>query len=539
MKRIASSVDPVLPATPISSIDLVSVTNLRVSINGSATPAVDGVSFSIAAGECLAIVGESGSGKTLTARSLVGLTPDTASVSADQLTIAGVDARQLGERAWRRVRGAVVGLVSQDALVSLDPLRRIGSEVAEPLQVHEKLTRVQQRERVLRLLQRVAIPEPAVRARQYPHELSGGLRQRALIASALAGEPVLLIADEPTTALDVTVQAQVLALLGDLKASGLALLLISHDLAVVQNLADRVAVMKDGRFVEVAETATLFSAPTHDYTRQLLKAATEMRTAPAAQAERRVVLCARDLVKSYRRSRDEFRAVDGVSFDLHAGSTVGVVGESGSGKTTLAKMLLGIENPDRGEVLVNGESWSGLPEARRRARRGRIQVIHQNALDVFDPRFTVKRIIAEAVELDGVPRSLRASRIAELLDDVALDASLLTRRPHQLSGGQRQRVAIARALARRPDILVCDEPVSALDVSVQTQVLDLLAGLQRSMGLAMVFISHDLAVVRGLSHHVLVMKDGVVVEQGETEELFERPQHPFTKELLAAIPTAP
>lgn len=536
MSEPVSAIDPAAPVGVASASTLVSVTNLRVSIAGSATPAVDGVSFSIAAGECLAIVGESGSGKTLTARSLVGLTPDTASVSADHLMIADVDARHLGERAWRRLRGAVVGLVSQDALVSLDPLRRIGNEVAEPLQVHKKLTRAQQRDRVLSLLQRVAIPEPEVRARQYPHELSGGLRQRALIASALAGGPVLLIADEPTTALDVTVQAQVLALLADVKASGVALLLISHDLAVVRNLADRVAVMKDGRFVEAAETVTLFTAPAHDYTRRLLAAATELRSAPPAPTESRIVLSARDLVKSYRRHRDEFRAVDGVSFDLHAGTTVGVVGESGSGKTTVAKMLLGIESPDRGEVLVNGEAWSGLPEARRRVRRGSIQVIHQNALDVFDPCFTVKRILAEAVALSGSPRRLRGGRIAELMEQVALAEVLLARRPHQLSGGQRQRVAIARALARRPEILVCDEPVSALDVSVQAQVLDLLAGLQRSMGLAMVFISHDLAVVRGLSHQVLVMKDGVVVEQGQTGELFARPQHPFTKQLLAAIP---
>lgn len=516
--------------------DIVSVVDLRVSFPGSGLAAVDGVSFSVAAGECLAIVGESGSGKTLTARSLVGLTPDTAHVDAAQLTVAGVDARGLAERGWRRLRGAVVGLVSQDALVSLDPLRRIGNEVAEPLQVHERMSRAQQSERMLELLTQVAIPQPAVRARQYPHELSGGLRQRALIASALAAGPVLLIADEPTTALDVTVQAHVLALLEELKASGLALLLISHDLAVVRHIADRVAVMKDGRFVETAETAALFTAPSHEYTRALLRAATSIRSAPASSNDRLIVLSARDLVKSYRRPRGSFRAVDGVSFDLPAGSTVGIVGESGSGKTTLAKMLLGIEKPDRGEVLLDGEAWSELPEAQRRARRNQIQVIHQNSLDAFDPRFTVKRILAEAVALEGTPRRLRGKRIAELMDDVALPAALLTRRPHQLSGGQQQRVAIARALARRPQILVCDEPVSALDVSVQAQVLDVLAGLQRRMGLAMVFIAHDLSVVRGLSHQILVMKDGVVVEQGETEELFARSQHPFTRQLLASIP---
>lgn len=516
-----------------SVTNLVSVTNLSVSFAGAPTPAVDGVSFCIAAGECLAIVGESGSGKTLTARSLIGLTPDTAQVRFDKLSIADVDTRALTEQAWRQLRGAIVGLVSQDALVSLDPLRRVAAEVAEPLHVHENLARTQVRERVLDLLRRVAIPLPEVRARQYPHELSGGLRQRALIASALAAGPVLLIADEPTTALDVTVQAQVLALLGELKASGLALLLISHDLAVVRNLADRVAVMKDGRFVEVADTATLFTAPTQEYTRRLLRAATEVRSAPPADTASPIVLSARGLVKSYRRPHGRFRAVDGVTFDLRSGSTVGIVGESGSGKTTLAKMLLGIEKPDEGEVLLNGEVWSSLPESRRRAHRARIQVIHQNSLDVFDPRFTVKKILAEAVALEGTPRTHRTGRIAELMKAVALPTALLTRRPHQLSGGQQQRVAIARALARRPEILVCDEPVSSLDVTVQAQVLDLLARLQRSRGLSMVFISHDLAVVRGLSHQILVMKDGVVVEQGEAEELFTRPQHPFTKHLLA------
>ncbi len=516
--------------------EVVSVVDLRVGFPGSALPAVDGVSFSIAAGECFAIVGESGSGKTLTARSLLGLTADTAQVEAARLTVAGVDARALGERGWRKLRGAVVGLVSQDALTSLDPLRRIGNEVAEPLQVHEKLSRAGQRERVLLLLERVAMPQPAVRARQYPHELSGGLRQRALIASALAAGPVLLIADEPTTALDVTVQARVLALLAELKASGLALLLISHDLAVVRGLADRIAVMKNGRFVETADAATLFSAPGHEYTRALLHAATSIRSAPDSSNDGPIVLSARDLVKSYRRPPGSFRAVDGVSFDLRAGSTVGIVGESGSGKTTLAKMLLGIEKPDRGEVLLDGKAWSELPEGQRRGRRGRIQVIHQNSLDVFNPRFTVKRVLAEAVALDGVPSRRRSERSAELMDAVALPATLLARRPHELSGGQQQRVAIARALARRPQILVCDEPVSALDVSVQAQVLDLLAGLQSSMGLSMVFISHDLAVVRGLSHEVLVMKDGVVVEHGETEELFARPRHPFTRQLLAAAP---
>ena len=520
-------------------MSVLTVRNLRLSFPGARAPVVDGVSFDVAAGECLAIVGESGAGKTLTARSLLGLTPDTARVSADELTVAGVDARGLSEAAWRRLRGAAVGLVSQDALVSLDPLRRIGSEVAEPLRVHERrLSSAGRSARVLELLAKVAMPEPAIRARQYPHQLSGGLRQRALIASALAGKPTLLVADEPTTALDVTVQAKILRLLGDLRDSGIGLLLISHDLAVVRSLADRVAVMHDGQLVETADTRTLFDAPQRPYTRRLLAAATPPHRGLGESSGGVAVLSARDLVKTYRRAGVRFRAVDGVSFDVHAGETVGIVGESGSGKTTVARMLLGIEKPDRGDVVMDDEPWSAVPEGRRMSRRARIQFIHQDALSAFDPRFTVKKILFEAIDLSDTRRRERHGRAVDLLEQVSLPAALLGRRPHQLSGGQRQRVAIARALARRPGILVCDEPVSALDASVGAQVLELLGSLQATMGLSLVFISHDLAVVRRLCDRVLVMKDGAVVEHGATEELFRHPQHPFTRELLAAIPTS-
>ncbi|TFC20997.1 ABC transporter ATP-binding protein [Cryobacterium algoritolerans] len=520
-------------------MNLVSVRNLRVTLPGSAAAVVDGVSFSIAAGQCFGIVGESGAGKTVTARSLIGLNPDGARVAADELTVAGVDARNLTERAWRRLRGAAVGLVGQDALVSLDPLRRVCAEVSEPLEVHEPgLGRADRARRVLQLLEQVAMPEPALRARQYPHELSGGLRQRALIASALAGSPALLIADEPTTALDATVQARIVRLLRELKESGLGLLLISHDLAIIRQLADEVAVMKDGRFVEVQAAARLFAAPQHPYTRGLLAAAS-LSLAPARPPVGEVVLAARDLAKTYGRAGRELRAVDGVSFELRAGHTVGMVGESGSGKSTVARMLLGTETPDRGDVRLHGEPWSSLPESGRRARRGGIQIIQQDSLSAFDPRASVLQILSEAIGLNGTPRRLRKARAVELLLQVALTDALLGRRAHQLSGGQRQRVAIARALAREPSILVCDEPVSALDVSIQSQVLELLASLQETRGLAMVFISHDLAVVRGLSHDILVMKDGVVVEQGAAAALFRAPQHPFTRELLAAHAASP
>jgi peptide/nickel transport system ATP-binding protein len=521
-------------------MNVLTVRNLSLSFPGARAPVVDGVSFDVAAGECLAIVGESGAGKTLTARSLLGLTPGTARVSADELTVAGVDARGLSETAWRRLRGAAVGMVSQDALVSLDPLRRIGSEVAEPLLVHEpRLSPAMRGARVLELLAKVAMPQPRIRGRQYPHQLSGGLRQRALIASALAGKPMLLVADEPTTALDVTVQAKVLRLLGDLKDSGIGLLLISHDLAVVRSLADRIAVMHDGRFVETADARVLFEDPQHPYTRRLLAAATPSHRGPRVGSDGVVVLSARNLVKTYRRAGIRFRAVDGVDLDVHAGETVGIVGESGSGKTTVARMLLGIEKPDSGDVVLDGEPWSGVSEGRRRSRRARIQLVHQDALSAFDPRFTVRRILFEAIDLRGTARRDRHSRAVDLMEQVSLPGTLLERRPHELSGGQRQRVAIARALARRPGILVCDEPVSALDASVGAQVLELLGSLQAAMGLSLVFISHDLAVVRRLCDRVLVMKDGTVVDEGATEELFSHPRHPFTRELLAAIPTFP
>ncbi|MEX1078784.1 MAG: ABC transporter ATP-binding protein [Homoserinimonas sp.] len=508
---------------------LASVRNLRISFDG--VPAVDGVSFDISPGECLAIVGESGSGKTLTARSLLGLTPTTARVQVDELTLDGQNVSDHSEAQWRRLRGAAVGLVSQDALSSLDPLRRVGREVAEAAEVHGLGTIGQQ---VVELLRSVAVPDPGVRARQYPHELSGGLRQRALIASALSAGPKLLVADEPTTALDVTVQAQILRLLNELKASGLGLLLVSHDLAVVAKLADRIAVMKDGVFVETGDTATVLESPQHEYTTLLLSSRPGERVEPNRR-DAEVVLAATGIAKSYRRPDHSIqRAITGASLELRAGTTLGIVGESGSGKSTLARILMGLERPDSGEVKLNGESWSVLRESQRRGRRGGIQLIDQDPFGSFDPRFTVGRIVAEAVALDGeTGKGQRAERVVELLRQVGLAPALLRRRPRQLSGGQRQRVAIARALARRPRVLVCDEPVSALDVSIQAQVLGLLGSLQSDLGLSMVFISHDLAVIRQLSDDILVMKDGVVVEQGSAASVLTNPRHPFTKELLA------
>ena len=510
------------------------VRGLSVEIGGRLV--VGGVDLEIAAGECLAIVGESGSGKTMTANALLGLSPRGAVATADELVVGGIDARGFGERQWRELRGSRAGLVSQDALVSLDPLRRVGREVAEPIEVHEPgAGAAEVASRVIRMLERVAMPEPRSRARQYPHELSGGLRQRALIASALAAEPVLLIADEPTTALDVTVQARILDLLEELNGAGLALLLISHDLGVVARLADRIAVMKDGVIVETAPTRELIDNPQHPYTRELLAAQPRPRAAAVAD-DGPAVLEARGLAKSYRLPGGApLRAVDGVSLRLAAGRTLGIVGESGSGKSTLARLLMATERPDEGEVLLGGAPWSALRESERRRDRHRIQLIDQDPFGSFDPRWDVRSILAEAIALGDTPRPRREERARQLLAQVGLDESLLSRRAHELSGGQRQRVAIARALARDPEILVCDEPVSALDVSVQAQVLDLLVSLQREFGLAMVFISHDLGVIAHVSDEILVMAEGAVVESGPAARVLGEPRHPFTRQLLAAV----
>ncbi|MFE1321126.1 dipeptide ABC transporter ATP-binding protein [Kitasatospora phosalacinea] len=600
-------------ADPAPSARLLTVRGLDVSFGS--LHAVRSVSFTLDRGECLAVVGESGSGKSVTARALVGLAGGSARVAARALDFDGRDLTAQSEAQWRALRGRGIGLVLQDALASLDPLRTVRAEVAEPLRTHRTVPRAQTADRVLELLRDVGVPEPARRAAQYPHQLSGGLRQRALIASAVAAEPELLIADEPTTALDVSVQAQILDLLDRLRARGTALLLISHDLAVVGRLADRVAVMYRGRIVETGPTARVLEHPAHPYTRALLDAvpgvrprgsrlsaprpaalpllaeapdgcpylhrctaADELCLALPAEPDEHGVLCrhpladapgprparpagaperadapgggpdapagepvleAQEIAKSFRApDGSAHRAVDGVSFRLRAGETLGLVGESGSGKTTAARIVLGLLAPDSGRVTFAGQPWSGLPERRRRPLRSRIQAVQQDPLGSFDPRYQVGRVVGEAVALAGVRgRGPRRDRTVELLEQVGLSASLLERRPSELSGGQRQRVAVARALASSPDVLVCDEPVSALDVSVQAQILDLLADLRRELGLALLFISHDLAVVRHVSDRVAVMRHGRVVETGPVEQVFARPAHDYTRELLAAVAT--
>jgi len=539
---------------PTGGRELVKVRNLRVAFDDTAV--VHGVSFTVHAGECVALVGESGSGKSVTARSLVGLTGARSTVTADALEIDGRDALRLGTREWRRLRGGFAGLVLQDALVSLDPLRSIGAEIREVLRTHHVVPRRAELAKAVDLLASVGIPQPELRVAQYAHQLSGGLRQRALIASALAADPALVIADEPTTALDVTVQKQIIELLGARLDDGKGVLLISHDLAVVADIADRVIVMKNGRVVEEGETDAVLGAPRHDYTRQLLAAipsassrgtylsratATDRLPLPAREVDRsRIVLSAQGLHKTFASARrgNELHAVDDVSFELARGEVLGIVGESGSGKSTVANIVLGLTRPDAGEVRLDGQPWSVLNEAQKRPVRSRLQFISQDPLSSFDPRWTVERVIAESTLVLGLPAEEARDRAAWLLGRVGLDTALLTRHPRTLSGGQRQRVSIARALAPEPEIIVCDEPASALDVSVQAQVLDLLAEIQADRGTSLLFVSHDLGVVHHVSDRVLVLKDGRVVESGDVDDVFYRPQADYTKKLLASLPTA-
>jgi peptide/nickel transport system ATP-binding protein len=526
---------------------LVDIRDLTVRF-GQAAPVLHGVSLQIHRGECLALVGESGSGKSVTARTLAGLTGQGAHIQAAKLAFQGVDLRSLNERGWQRLRGASIGFVMQDALGALDPLRRVGAEVEEPLQLHTPLGLEARRLRVLELLRDVGIPEPELRASQYPWQLSGGLRQRALIASSIACNPRLIIADEPTTALDATVQAQVIALLESLRGEDNALLMVSHDLSVVSRLADRVAVMRHGVIVEQGTTEQILQDPQHPYTQLLLRAARAVHFQPErrlltaveddAQPEGEVLLEARDLSKSFVGPDGRTRTVvKQVSLQLRRGETLGVVGESGSGKTTLTRLILGLETADGGDVWVAGQQWSRLDTKHKRQARKAVQVVFQDPLNSFDPRYTVQRVLFEALAVAGLPRRDWRDRALQLLDLVRLDASVLARRPIELSGGQRQRIAIARALASEPKILICDEPVSALDVSVQAQILELLDDLKQRLGLACLFISHDLGVINHVSERVLVMKDGEVVESGSVRAVFDRPVHAYTRALIAAIPT--
>lgn len=507
------------------------VAGLRVSFAGVGE-VLRGVDLTVARGECVAVVGESGSGKSVLVRSVLGLASEggtTAQVSADRFTVGGTDVRRLSARRWRALRGSRVGLVLQDALASLDPLRTVGAEVAETLALR-KVPRAQRRERVLAALTAAGLDSPELRLAQRPGQLSGGMRQRALIASALVAAPPLLVLDEPTTALDATVAARVLDTLAGLRDAGTALLLVSHDLAAVAQIADRVVVLDAGRVVEHGPTAQVLTAPEHPTTQRLAAAVPRGPKPGPAATLGPVVLSARGVSRTFPiPGGGHVRAVDDVDLDLRRGEVLGLVGESGSGKTTLARLLLAADAPDAGEVTLDGAPWSAAGVRGRQGRRGRVQLVPQDPLGSFDPRYTAGRILREALA-----RGRSTASAQDLLDAVHLPAAVLTRRPRSLSGGQRQRLAIARALALEPEVLVCDEPVSALDVTVQAEILDLLVGLQRERGLSIVVVSHDLAVVRQVCDTVLVMREGRVVERGAVEDVFTDPEHPFTRELLAA-----
>jgi peptide/nickel transport system ATP-binding protein len=527
---------------------LLSVEGLEVRF-GANTPAVCGVDLTVLRGQTVAVVGESGSGKSTTAAAILGLLPPGGRISAGRIVFDGRDITGADRRLLRSIRGRGIGYVPQDPMTNLNPVWKVGFQISEALRANTD-TR-ESRRRAVELLAEAGMPEPAKQAGRYPHQLSGGMCQRALIAIGLAGRPKLLIADEPTSALDVTVQRQVLDhLQGLTEQLGTALLLITHDLALAAERAESVIVVHRGAVVESGAAQAILSEPRHEYTWRLVAAAPSLgpgrpraRTpAPGEPAED--ILVVSELTKVYRESRGapwrraEFRAVDAVSFRLRRASTLAIAGESGSGKSTLARMVLGLLRPTSGTVVFDGTRIDdGLGRDEALAFRRRVQPVFQNPYSSLDPMYSVFRAIEEPLRIHRVgDRKQRERAVRELVDHVALPSSVLRRLPRELSGGQRQRVAIARALALRPEVLVCDEAVSALDVLVQAQILDLLARLQAEMGLTYLFISHDLAVIRQIADDVLVMRAGRVVERAPTEELFTRPSHDYTRRLLEAIP---
>ncbi|WP_431805829.1 ABC transporter ATP-binding protein [Microbacterium paraoxydans] len=534
---------------PVLSIDDLAV---AFRTGSELVTAISGVSIDIAAGETVAVVGESGSGKSTTAAAVNRLLPENGVITAGSIRFDGRELTDLPESAMISLRGAGIGLVPQDPMSNLNPLMRVGEQIGEALEVHGYTSGEATRARVVELLEMVGIADAARRARQYPHEFSGGMRQRVLIAMGLACKPRLLIADEPTSALDVTVQRRILDQLDELTGElGTAVFLITHDLALAAERADRIVVMFRGRVVEEGTSAQVLGDPQHEYTRQLLAAAPSLSSRRDALPVRTAASDAvpfveiRDLRKEFpvRGAKagepQTFTAVDGVSFTIRRGTTVSIVGESGSGKSTTANMVLGLEDATSGSILFDGLDLTTLRRKELFALRRRVQPVFQNPYASLDPRFTVEQSIAEPLRVHRIgTAATRHARVLELLEQVALPAAMAERLPHELSGGQRQRVAIARALALEPELVVLDEAVSALDVLVQAQILDLLADLQRRLGLSYLFISHDLAVVRMISDEVHVMQRGVVVESGTPERIFDDPQHPYTRELLAAIPGA-
>ncbi|MDR3537714.1 MAG: dipeptide ABC transporter ATP-binding protein [Acetobacteraceae bacterium] len=521
-------------------MSLVEVSNLSVAFGPKRV--VEDVAFTLDRGETLALVGESGSGKSLTALSLLQLLPHGGTNPTGRIMLDGTAMIGAPPDTLHRARGGIAGMVFQEPMTSLNPLHRIGRQIAEAVTLHRRLAGPALRARVIETLTHAGFADAEHRLDAFPHQLSGGQRQRVMIAMALANDPALLIADEPTTALDVTIQAQILALLARLKAERqLALLLITHDLAIVRRYADRVCVMKDGRIVEAGTVASVFANPQHPYTRMLLN--TVPKGAPAALPDGAATLLQADDVKVHfpvrrgllRRVVSEVRAVDGVSIAVHAGETVGLVGESGSGKTTFALAALRLEHAT-GRIAFAGDDLATLDRRALRRLRARMQIVFQDPYGSLSPRLPVGDIVAEGLRVHeaALSRPDRARRVAEALEEVGLPADAADRFPHEFSGGQRQRIAIARAMVLKPKLVVLDEPTSALDVSVQAQIVTLLRDLQERHGLAYLFISHDLKVVRALAHRVVVLRQGVVVEQGAAEAIFAHPTQPYTRALMDA-----
>jgi peptide/nickel transport system ATP-binding protein len=505
--------------------------------------AVEDLSFTIGPGETLCVVGESGSGKSLTAMAAIGLLPPGVRRTAGSVSLAGQDLSRLSEREWCSVRGQDIGMVFQEPMTSLNPVMRVADQVGETFRAHGVLTRSERHARVVELLREVRLPDPEAIARAYPHELSGGQRQRVMIATALALKPKLLIADEPTTALDVTTQAQVLRLMDELRRkTGTAVLFITHDFGVVAEIADRVAVMQHGRLVEEGPAAQVLHNPQHDYTKRLLAAVPSL-TPPSRRRfdHEPVSIKVEGLRKTYG-SRGLFArgrsvvAAEAVSFAIRRGETLGLVGESGSGKSTVGRCVLRLIEPDGGQIQIGEVSFSELSQKELRPFRKRIQMVFQDPYASLNPRRTVGEIVAEGPITQGEPPEAARAQAREMLRLVGLPVQAADRYPHEFSGGQRQRVGIARALAMRPDVLVTDEAVSALDVSVQADILRLIRDLQNELGLAILFITHDLRVAAQVCDRVAVMQRGRIVEMAETSTLFADPQDAYTRELLAAVP---
>jgi len=529
---------------------LLSVEQLSVTFNAQ-QKVVDDISFNIYPGETFALVGESGSGKSITALSVLRLLPNNARLTASAINLNDDNLLQRSEFDICKIRGRRIGLIFQDPMSSLNPVMTIGSQIEEVLIIHFSLPAETIRQRVLELLRQVEIPNPEDRLKDYPHQLSGGQRQRVMIAIALAGNPDLLIADEPTTSLDVTIQAQILALLKAIQQkTGMALWLISHDLALVSSIADRVAVMQQGKIVETGPTQALFSDPKHPYTQKLLAALPSINNAgknePANFLEQEKPLLKVNDFKVYypvrkglfKRLVDHVRAVDGVSFEIQQGKTLALVGESGCGKTTLGKSLLNLIPATSGQVNLNGVELQGLSGEAIRIIRASIQIVFQDPFSSMNPRMLVNDIIGEGIRAlrPDIHTSERKTMVMALLHQVGLPEDAALRYPHEFSGGQRQRICIARALAVEPKLIICDEPTSALDVSVQAQIIQLLKTLQQEKGVSYLFITHDLAVVAEIADDVAVMYQGKIIESGKVKQVLTQPLHPYTQKLLAAAP---